>query len=89
MNNRSKFKGQRSAMAEAPDLVAARDKVKELTAAVKDLTLEAQRLQTNLNRLHGFQASLLVISQHWMQWMERSKQLQGQGGGAGSSTSSS
>jgi len=76
-------------MAEAPDLVAARDKVKELTATVKDLTLEAQRLQTNLNRLHGFQASLLVISQHWMQWMERSKQLQGQGGGAGSSTSSS
>jgi len=76
-------------MAEAPDLGAARDKVKELTAAVKDLTLEKQRLQTNLNRLHGFQASLLVISQHWMQGMERSKQLQGQGGRAGSSTSSS
>ena len=71
-------------MDEAADQAAARDKVRELTAAVKGLTLEAQRLQTNLNRLHGFQASLLVISQHWMQWMERSKQLQG-GGGAGSS----
>ena len=63
-------------MAEPPDLTTARSKVKDLTAAVKELTLEAQRLQNNLNRVHKLQAHLLVIGQHWMQWMERSKQLQ-------------
>lgn len=66
-------------MSEPPDLATARSKVKDLTAAVKGLTLEAQRLQNNLNRLHKLQAHLLVIGQHWMQWMERSKQLQSTG----------
>ena len=57
-------------------VAAAQEKMKELTAAVKGLAAEAKRLQNNLNRLHKFQASLLSVSQHWSEWMEKSSQLQ-------------
>lgn len=58
------------------NLLVAQRKVKALTDAVRGLTVEARRLQMNLDRLHEFQASLLVVAQHWMGWLERSNQLQ-------------
>ena len=63
---------------QSQNVAAAQQKVKELTSAVKGLTVEAQRLQANLNKLHEFQASLMLVSQHWMEWMERSNKLQTQ-----------
>ena len=51
------------------------EKVDELIAAVKELAKETQRLQVNLSKLHEFQASLLVVSQHWMEWIERTNKL--------------
>ena len=60
---------------ESQSLAAAQEKVKELTVAVRDLRIEASRLQVNLDRLHKFQASLLEVSQRWLEWMERGDRL--------------
>ncbi len=55
--------------------VSAQEKARELMAAVNEMVRETQRLQTNLNRLHEFQTSMLSVSRHWMQWMESTNQL--------------
>ena len=60
---------------QSQSLAAAQEKVKQLTVAVRDLRLEASRLQANLGRLHKFQASLLEVSQRWLEWMERGDRL--------------
>lgn len=62
---------------QSQSLAAAQEKVKGLTAAVRDLRREASRLQVNLDRLHKFQASLLEVSQRWLEWMERGDRLEG------------
>ncbi|KAL5467619.1 hypothetical protein EMCRGX_G031878 [Ephydatia muelleri] len=46
-------------------------KVRELAATIMELSVEAQRLRNNLNRLHELQASLLIVSEQFANWMER------------------
>lgn len=49
----------------------AQAKVRELAATIMELSVEAQRLRNNLNRLHELQASLLIVSEQFANWMER------------------
>lgn len=43
--------------------------IAELSEAAKELSLETKRLQSNLQKLHKFQSSLLVISREWIRLM--------------------
>lgn len=48
-------------------------KVKQLAEAVKGLTAEAKRLQTNLDRMHSLQNSMYHVSQRMVtQWTKES-----------------
>lgn len=49
----------------------AQAKVRELATTIKELSLEAQRLRSNLNRLHELQVSLLIVGEQFSDWMER------------------
>ena len=49
----------------------AQAKVRELATTIMELSVEAQRLRNNLNRLHELQASLLIVSEQFANWMER------------------
>ena len=52
-------------------IMSAEEKVRELATTIKELSDEAQRLQSNLNRLHELQASLIIVSEQFLSWLER------------------
>lgn len=58
---------------ESPDLT--REKVKELSEAVKKLKGESKRLQVNLDRMHQLQATLYQTDMKLVEWVEAGNRL--------------
>ena len=53
------------------------EKIKELEDCVRELSREAQRLQTNLDRMHEFQSTLYQIDTKVLEWLEAGNKLRG------------
>lgn len=55
---------------EHKEIDAVQEKTKELAEAVKKLSKEAERLQSNLEKMHTLQATLYQTDMKLVQWLE-------------------
>lgn len=60
---------------EHKEIDAVQEKTKELAEAVKKLSKEAERLQSNLEKMHTLQATLYQTDMKLVQWLEAGNKM--------------